>query len=213
MVSIFVRTLIIYILLMIAMKMMGKREIGELDVTELVGALLISEIAAIPIDDPDLPLLNAIIPIVFLISLEILISFIKTKCNYVKRKIEGEPSYIIYKGKIMQDTLLKNRITINEFLAEMRSQGVCDVSDIEYALIEQSGKISIIKRDSGIMTHTIILDGDFCGMKTIDSLAFQEAAQKELKSKKINATEVFLMTVDDNGNYNIIKKEKQNESC
>ena len=79
MVSIFARTLIIYILLMITMKMMGKREIGELDVTELVGALLVSEIAAIPIDDPDLPLLNAIIPITFLLSLEILISFIKTK--------------------------------------------------------------------------------------------------------------------------------------
>ena len=183
MISIFARTLIIYILLMITMKMMGKREIGELDVTELVGALLISEIAAIPIDDPDLPLLNAIIPIIFLLSLEILISFIKTKSNFIKKKIEGEPSYIIYKGKVKQDSLIKNRITINEFLAEMRSQGVCDITDIEYALVEQSGKISIIKKDSGVMAHSVILDGDYCTAEEKENADIKTAANETLKAK------------------------------
>ena len=209
MVSIFARTLIIYILLMITMKMMGKREIGELDVTELVGALLVSEIAAIPIDDPDLPLLNAIIPITFLLSLEILISFIKTKSNFIKKKIEGEPSYIIYKGKVKQDSLMKNRITINEFLAEMRSQGVCDINDIEYALVEQSGKISIIKKDSGIMAHTIILDGDYSATEEKENTGLKATANEVLKTKDISPDEVFLMTVNDNGGFNIIKREKK----
>ncbi len=209
MISIFARTLIIYILLMITMKMMGKREIGELDVTELVGALLISEIAAIPIDDPDLPLLNAIIPIIFLLSLEILISFIKTKSNFIKKKIEGEPSYIIYKGKIKQDSLMKNRITINEFLAEMRSQGVCDITDIEYALVEQSGKISIIKKDSGVMAHSVILDGDYCTVEEKENADIKTAANETLKAKNLSPGDVFLMTVNDNGGFNIIKKEKK----
>ena len=207
MISIFARTLIIYILLMIAMKMMGKREIGELDVTELVGALLISEIAAIPIDDPDLPLLNAIIPIIFLCSLEILISYVKTKCNFLKKKLGGEPSYIIYKGKVKQDTLLNNRVTINEFLAEMRSQGVCDITDIEYALIEQSGKISIIKKGSGVMAHTVILDGDYC-VSNEDTVA-KCNAEEVLRSKKIKQSDVFLMTLNDNGEYNIVRKDKK----
>lgn len=209
MISIFARTLIIYILLMIAMKMMGKREIGELDVTELVGALLISEIAAIPIDDPDLPLLNAIIPVIFLLSLEILISFAKTKFNFLKKKIEGEPSFIIYKGKIRQEALLKNRITINEFLAEMRAQGVCDVADIDYALIEQSGKISIIKKDSGVMAHAVIIDGDYYMPGGKEHKKLKNAAEKELKSKNISTDEIFLMTVNDNGKINIIRKEKK----
>ena len=209
MISIFARTLIIYILLMITMKMMGKREIGELDVTELVGALLISEIAAIPIDDPDLPLLNAIIPIIFLLSLEILISFIKTKSNFIKKKIEGEPSYIIYKGKVKQDSLMKNRITINEFLAEMRSQGVCDITDIEYALVEQSGKISIIKKDSGVMAHSVILDGDYCIAEEKENADIKTAANETLKAKDLSPGDVFLMTVNDNGGFNIIKKEKK----
>lgn len=209
MISIFARTLIIYILLMIAMKTMGKREIGELDVTELVGALLISEIAAIPIDDPDLPLLNAIIPVIFLLSLEILISFAKTKFNFLKKKIEGEPSFIIYKGEIKQDALLKNRITINEFLAEMRAQGVCNVADIEYALIEQSGKISIIKKDSGVMAHTVILDGDYYMPNEQESKKLKSTADKALKSQNLSTDDVFLMTVNDDGDINIIRKEKK----
>ena len=123
MVSIFIRTFIIYILLSVTLKTMGKRQIGELDVNELVSTLLISEIAAIPIDDPDLPLMNAIIPITFILSIEIILSHAKTKSNKLKKYVEGRPAFIIYKGKINQKELKENRISINEFLSEMRNQG------------------------------------------------------------------------------------------
>ena len=105
MVSIIIRTAIIYILLSFELRIMGKRQIGELDVSELVSTLLISELAAIPIDDPDIPLLNAIIPMLFILSAEILLSTVKNKSEKLKRIIDGEPTYIIYKGRLLQSAL------------------------------------------------------------------------------------------------------------
>ena len=96
MVSIVIRTLIIYLVLLISLRIMGKRQLGELDASELVSALLISELASIPIDDPDIPLLNAIIPILLIFSMEIILSTIKNKSEFLKRTIEGKPAYIIY---------------------------------------------------------------------------------------------------------------------
>ena len=122
------RCLIIYILLTFAMRITGKRQIGELDVGDLVSTLLISELAAIPIDDPDVPLLNAAIPILIIVSLEIIISTIKNKWRPLKKAIEGRPVYIIYKGRILMEELVDNRISISELLAEMRGQGIFDIS-------------------------------------------------------------------------------------
>ena len=98
MASIFFRIVLIYFFLSLTLKLMGKRQLGELEVGELVSTLLISEVAAIPIDDPDLPLLNALIPILFILSAEILLSSVKNRSEKLKRLIEGQPVYIIYKG-------------------------------------------------------------------------------------------------------------------
>ena len=145
MVAIVIRCLIMYILLTFSMRIMGKRQIGELDVGDLVSTLLISELAAIPIDDPDIPLLNAVIPILLLISLEIIISTIKNRSRLIKKAVEGRPVYIIYKGRILEDELIKNRISINELLGEMRGQNIFDISEIKYGIIEQNGIISFFK--------------------------------------------------------------------
>ena len=96
MASIVVRTVIVYVLLSFSLRIMGKRQLGELDVSELVSTLLISEIASISIDDPDIPLLNAIIPILLIVSIEVILSTIKNKSEKLKTVIEGRPEYIIY---------------------------------------------------------------------------------------------------------------------
>ena len=145
MLSIFIRTIIIYILLSIMLKLMGKRQIGELEVNELVSTLLISEIAAIPISESNVPLLAAIIPIVFICTLEIFLSALKNKWHGLKHVVEGEPVYIIYKGKLLQDALDENRISINELLCEMRIQGIGSISEVYYAILEQNGKLSLLK--------------------------------------------------------------------
>lgn len=209
MVSIFARTLIIYILLTIGMKIMGKRELGELDVSELVSTLLVSEIAAIPIDDPDIPLLNAIIPILFIISLEIIVSALKTKSNQIKKCIEGNASFIIFKGKLRQKALLDNRISINEFLSEARAQSVGNLKEISYAILEANGKISLLKKEKQLpVAHAIIIDGEF-NKTEAEPLGFdEERIESYLKSRKISREKVFLMTIDDQEKTEVIIKEE-----
>ncbi len=207
MASIAIRTLLIYILLTVSLRIMGKRQLGELDVGELVSTLLISEIAAIPVDDPDIPLLNAIIPTLLILSLEIIISTIKNKSEKLKTAIEGIPCYIIYKGKLLQNTLNENRISINELLSELRSQSIGSISQVEYAIIEQDGGLSIFKKDDEPLSHPIIIDGEI-KEDELRNLGYNKTwLQKALKSRNISAKEVFLFTVDDNGTTFVIKKD------
>lgn len=207
MTSILARTAIIYILLTFSLRIMGKRQLGELDVSELVSTLLVSEIASIPIDDPDIPLLNAILSILFIISVEIILSTIKNKSEKLKSVIEGKPEYIIYKGRLLQKALRSNRISINELLAEMRSQGIGDISCIYYAIVEQNGSLSILTRDKKDIAHPIIIDGEQIKDK-IQELGYDDIwIESQIKRRNLNKDEIFLMTVNDDGDVNIIKRE------
>lgn len=209
MVAIFTRTLIVYILLSVSMKLMGKREIGELDVSELVSTLLISEIAAIPIDDPDIPLFNAIIPILFILSVEILLSYAKTRWSRLKRCVEGESVFLIYKGVLDQNALRENRISLNEFLSEMRSQSIGDLSLVEYAILEQSGKISILERGKDDISHVLIIDGEWNDPEFGGERFSRAKTEAELGRRGLKRSDVLYMSVDDCNNVNIIKKEEK----
>lgn len=205
MVAIVIRCLIMYILLTFSMRIMGKRQIGELDVGDLVSTLLISELAAIPIDDPDIPMLNAVIPILLLISLEIIISTIKNRSRTVKRLVEGNPVYIIYKGRILEEELIKNRISINEVLAEMRGQNIFDISEIKYGIIEQSGRISFFKNSDTTFAHSLIIDGEIIE-ETVKRVGASGAVEKALK--KEGRENILLMSISDSGKINIIRRDK-----
>ena len=187
---------------------MGKRQLGELNVSELVSTLLISEIAAIPIADPDIPLLNAVIPLFFILSLEVILSTIKNKTERLKSSFEGKPTYIIYKGRLLQKELSENRISINELLAELRCQGIGNLTEVEYAIIEQNGALSVIKKAQNDMSHPIIIDGEIIkeALKSADKNV--EWVLNLISSKNLNLEDVFLLTVTDNDKINIIKKEK-----
>ena len=206
MTTIVIRTIILYVLLSFSLRIMGKRQIGELDVSELVSTLLISEIASIPIDDPDIPLLNAIIPILFILSVEIILSTIKNKSEKLKSTIEGRPEYIIYKGRLLQKVLDENRISVNELLSELRSQGIGNINDVEYATIEQNGALSVLKKDANL-AHTIIIDGNVIE-KNLIRLGFNETwLKKQLSSQKTRQKDVLLMTADDSGEVYFIMKD------
>ena len=209
MATILIRTVIIYCILMLAMKIMGKRQIGEFEVSELVSTLLISELAAISICDASIPILYSIIPLLFILSVEVLLSFIKNKSRRLKQIIEGTPTYIIYKGRILQQALSENRISINEILSEMRIQGIADLSDVEYAVLEPNGKMSFIKKDIiGGLAHVIITDQEI-EESNLKALGYNEGwLDKRLADKGLKADEVFLMTVNDCGEVKIIEKEE-----
>lgn len=210
MISIFTRTIIIYLVLTVMMRIMGKRRIGELEADELVSALLISEIAAMPIGDQNIPLLNAIIPIIFVCAIEVALSAIKNKWGALKRVVEGESVYIIYKGRILQDELEKNRLSINEIVGEMRVQGVSDISEVEYAILEANGKLSIIKKsEMQSYGHILVIDGRI-NDKELKRLGYNRRwLEKNIGESDISS--VFLFSIQDSGEKHIVLKDKKGE--
>ena len=208
MASIFIRTIIIYLLLSFSMKIMGKRQIGELDVGDLISTLLISELAAIPIDDSNIPLLNALLPILFIVALEIIISSLKNKYSVLKKYAEGVPSFIIFKGRLLKETLKENRISINELLSEARVQGIFDIKEIDYCILEANGKISISKKQnaSGNVAHPLIIDGQI----NKSELRLMEMSENDLSSytNGTDTKKICLFTLDDTRAPNIIIKEE-----
>lgn len=206
MVSIFIRTILVYILLNVVLNIMGKRQIGELEVGELVCTLLISEIAAIPISDPDIPLLWAVVPIIFICAIEVALSAIKNRCTKVKRAVEGNSLYIIYKGRLRQNVLLENRISINEVLTEIRIQGFGGIGDVEYGILEQNGKISLFDKNT-TLSHFLVIDGEV-NKNAMRELGYNEGwLNRVIREEKLSLGEVFLLSVDDDGKRNIVKKE------
>ena len=209
MISILIRTIIIYLILNIMLKMMGKRQIGELEVNELVSTLLISEIASIPISDTYTPLLPSIAPILFIAALEVIISVIKNKSEPIKRIVEGTPVYIIYKGRLIQKALHENRISINELLSEMRTQGIGDISDIKYGILEQNGKVSLLKDEKNASIAKPLIIDTYPNDATIknEGLSY-EWIESQLRERGLEIKNVFLMTINDDGEINIIEKER-----
>ena len=209
MASVLIRTAIIYIFLSLAFKLTGKRQIGELETSELVSALLISEVAALPIDNPEVPLSSAIFPTLLIISMEILLSYVKNKSSKLKRAIDGEPTFIIYKGRLQQGVLRENRISINEVLSELRVLGIGDISDADYVILEPNGKLSALKKGTDKLAHALIIDGEV-NEPALTSLGYDKRwLNKRLDEIGCREAELFLLTVDDEGTLSAISIAKE----
>ena len=146
MLNIFIRVIILYILVLIIMRLMGKREIGQMQPFELVIAIMIADLASIPMADIGIPLSNGIIPILALLLLQLLISIINVKSIKLRKFICGSPSILIYRGKIQEKTLKKEKITINELEERLRQNNVFSFGDVEYAILETSGQVTVIQK-------------------------------------------------------------------
>ncbi len=216
MASLFFRTIIIYFLLTLALRIMGKRQVGELEISELVTTLLLSEIAALPIDDPDIPLLHAVVPILLIFSMEIIITHLKSRWNPLKRIFESKPTFLIKQGVLQQNELLQNRITFSEFISACRVQGVSDIFDVYYAILEQDGKLSVVERakageeECGI-AHPLIIDGEL-EYDTIRRLSLTEDdIHRMCLAEGAEVKDLFLLQIDDAGTVKSIKKERKNK--
>lgn len=217
-----IRTLILYVLILIMVRLMGKRQISDLQTSELVVTLLISNIAVIPMQDTSLPLLSGVVPILLLVGSEILISFLMLKNYRFRQLICGKPQIVISNGVIDQKKMRELRISTEDLGEQLRQEGVFAISDVKYAIIETNGKLSVLKKalkDSvtaeqmNISNPTadfevvIISDGEiakssmeFCGLD-------REWVEKTLRKNQIGLKDVFIMTVTTGHKYNIIKKE------
>ena len=140
----FVRTIVLYFIIMVGIRAMGKRQIGELEPIELVLMLLISDLAAVPMQDFGIPLLNGALPIATLLSLSMLLSFFSMKSIRFRRLVCGNPTTLIKDGVIQQDALRRNRFMLDELLEELRAQSVTDLTTVKYAVLETNGQLSVL---------------------------------------------------------------------
>jgi len=142
----FFRAIILYIIVLIVMRLMGKREIGQLQPFELAISIMIADLATIPMTATGIPISNGIVPILGLLLMHILISIINMKSIRARMIICGKPSILIYRGKIKEETLKQERFTINELQERLRGNNVSNISDVEYAILETSGDVTIIQK-------------------------------------------------------------------
>ncbi len=143
---VFFRTLVLYIVVVTVMRIMGKRQIGELQPFELVIAIMLSELASVPMQDTGIPLIHGLIPILTLMFLEIFLSYITLKSRKLRKLVCGTASVLIQHGKVLEEELRSQRFNLDDLMEELRLSGYLNISDIEYAILENSGKLSIIPK-------------------------------------------------------------------
>lgn len=220
--TIFIRSIILYIFVLLVMRLMGKREIGQLQPFELVIAIMIADLASIPMSDVGIPIIDGIIPILGLLVMHLFISYINMKSINVRMFLCGKPSILIYRGKIDEKMLKKERFTINELQERLRSSNINDIGDVEYAILETNGQISVILKPEK-MTPTVEdleITHDYEGMSydlVVDGKIMKENLQKlgkdyewlkkEVKKFGICPEEALLITINGKGSFFCQKKE------
>lgn len=221
---IFIRTIILYIVVNAALRLMGKRQIGELQPSEFVVAILISELAAIPMQDNAIPLINGIIPIITLLSLEVILSFVMLKNCKVREFLSGKPSLIIKDGIIDKKEMERLRFNMDDLVKELRLQGILNIKNVQFAIIETNGKLSIVTvaNERGIKVSDLAIKAQEEKLQFVlisggklkkDNLQHinknQQWIDQQLEKENINSyKEVVYMSADQDGNTVIIKEEK-----
>ena len=208
------------------MRLMGKRQIGELEVTDLVATLLLSEIASLPITDPNIPVLHAIVPMIILLSLEVFSSYILLRAPKLKKILSASPTFIIKDGILDQAALTATRLSVEELMSEIRQQGLCSLSYVWYAILEKDGRLTILPRtryspptqeqmnitsQEESLMHVIYNGGVYNDMGL--SLIGKDRAwlQKQMARRGITLADQFCVTANSQGEIYWIPKKKENK--
>ncbi len=219
----FIRAIALYIIVLIVMRLMGKREISQLQPFELAISIMIADLASIPMTEPGIPITNGIIPILGLLVMHLLISFINIKSLRAREVICGKPSILIYRGKIDEKVLRKERLTINELQERLRGNNVVNIGDVEYAILETSGQVTVIQKPNKRNTipedfditpeyegipYDLVIDGKIM----YDNLKIIQKDYQWLK-KQVNKfgftpEEALVVTIDGKGQFFCQKREE-----
>ena len=222
MIPIIIRTLLLYITVIVAIRLMGKRQIGDMQPSELVITLLISEIAAIPLQDKDQPLINGIVAVFLLVILEIGVSALTLKCFAARKLLSGKSVVIIKNGTVDQQAMRDVRMTVLDLIELLRGQSVFNIEDVSFAVLEANGNLSVmlkgekqtacaedlkIRNKPDALPLPVVSDGKIIS-ESLDALAVNKETVKEIISaNRIAMKDVFIMTLDRDGKYSIINKE------
>lgn len=218
----FFRSILLYILVLVVMRLMGKREIGQLQPFELTIAIMIADLASIPMADSGIPISNGIIPILGLLVMHMIISIINMKSIKAREIICGKPSILIYRGKIDEKALKKERFTINELQERLRGNGVVNLGDVEYAILETNGEVTVIQKpekrntipeDFNIVPeyegipYDLVVDGKIMD-KNLQAIGKnREWLKKQVEKFKMKPEEALVVTLDGKGQIFCQKKE------
>lgn len=199
-----IRTVILYLLLMISMRLMGKRQLGELQPSELVVTLLLSDLAAVPMQENGLPLLNGILPILVLVSLELLLSGAMLKWAPLSKLVAGSPVTIVQNGMVDAAALKRLRMTVEDLDESLRQQEVFDIRQVQYAIAETNGHISVYRYCEEEMPVLVVSDGVLCewGMRLCGLT--EEALSRYLQKQRCEQKDVFLLTATKQGPLHLL---------
>ena len=225
MMTAFARTVILYLLIMVGLRLMGKRQIGELEPSELVLTMMISDLATVPMQDFGIPLLAGVVPILTLLSLSMLVSQLSLRSVRFRGLVCGTPSILIREGKLQQQAMRKNRFTLDELLEELRQQGYSSLDDVKYAVLENSGELSILpwarcapatpeqlglKVEEDVTLPIVLINDGRVLRKNLALCGKDEAWLKKTLSEQgiPSPAQVFLLTLDEKGSTCCVPREE-----
>ena len=221
------RTIFFYFFVLLAYRIMGKREIGQLQPFELAISIMIADLASIPMSDIGTPIINGLIPILGLLVMHLLISVLNMKSLKFREVICGKPSILIYRGKIDEKVLIKERFTINELEERLRSSNIFNIGDVEYAILETSGQITVIPKPEkrNVVISDFNIEPEYEGISydlVIDGVIMKENLrklgkdekwlEKQVAKFKIKPKDALVVTIDGKGNFYCQAKERENKN-
>ena len=221
----FFRAIVLYIIVLIVMRLMGKREIGQLQPFELAISIMIADLATLPMAETGIPISNGIIPILGLLVMHLVISILNMKSTKAREIICGKPSILIFRGKIDQKVLKKERFTINELEERLRDNNIFNIGVVEYAVLETSGQVTVIPKPSKRPTipedfniepqyegipYDLVVDGKVM-YKNLEKLGKNYVwLQRQTEKFGIKPEEALIVTVDGNNQFYCQPIEKEN---
>jgi uncharacterized membrane protein YcaP (DUF421 family) len=219
----FVRTLLLYLILIAVVRLMGKRQLGQMEPVEFVVAMLVADLASIPMQDGGIPLLSGLVPILTVLGLGQILCWLSLRCIRVRRWLCGKPVILIENGEILQKNLRSTRVTLDELTELLREKDVLDIQSVQYAILETNGNLSVFPypkerpasaRDAGIMVRqqflpiTIIEDGHLLRSNLIPAKKDEAWVEKVLTQRQATVQSTWLLTVDRANHILFIPKEE-----
>ena len=218
----YIRSMILYLLLVLAVRLMGKRQIGQLEPTEFVVAILIADLASVPMQDLGIPLLSGVLPILTVLAIELILSVLALRFRRIRRFLSGNPILLMENGRILTKNLEKTRLTVDELVQHLRENGILDLSTVQFALLEVDGQISTIvhpqyqpptaadlhlKPDAQELPVAIISDGTVLDEHLAAAGRDRNWLDSQLKTLNCRVEDVFLMTTTKTGKLYLARRE------
>lgn len=224
MVGTYARTVVVYLFLIAVIRFLGKRQLGQMEPSEVVVTMLVADLASFPMEDPDIPLTAGLVPILAVLSMEILLSLLSVRSLKVRKLLCGKPVILMENGDFLQENMRKNRITIDELLSQLRQKDIMDPTTVRYAILETGGNLSVFPypeyepaaaRDAGVPVEslkapiTVVSDGRVLSDNLKKAGKNQKWLEKALQKQGVTLEQTFLLTVDEENKILFYKKQRK----